>query len=273
MSPIHHDTMIDIVTSELNIVWNKVQKLTGYHGKVSILAHSLGSVICWDILSHQKRVHGLVSAIQRGVSSNGRFNGRNFLEAPETGYLYPSLDFEVVHNFLIGSPCAVFLMMRNQNNPSNSQAINLPGCQNIYNIFHPHDPLAYRLEPIVEKEKRWTEPVLIPHWKFGLRFHYQTKFWFKTLLHETEKVKESAVQALEDRIDSLSSFGNIVDEIVDKTAPSLEETGEEIGNERRLDFMLQEHEIENANEYLSALAAHSSYWENKDLSLFIAKQL
>ena len=37
--------------------------------------------------------------------------------------------------------------------------------------------------------------------------------------------------------------------------------------------MLQEREIEHANEYVAALAAHSSYWVEKDLSLFIARQI
>ena len=37
--------------------------------------------------------------------------------------------------------------------------------------------------------------------------------------------------------------------------------------------MLQEKEIENANEYVFALSAHSSYWTQKDLSLFIARQV
>lgn len=37
--------------------------------------------------------------------------------------------------------------------------------------------------------------------------------------------------------------------------------------------MLQEREIEHANEYVAAMAAHSSYWVEKDLSLFIARQI
>jgi hypothetical protein len=37
--------------------------------------------------------------------------------------------------------------------------------------------------------------------------------------------------------------------------------------------MLQEREIEKANEYVAALAAHSCYWLEKDLSLFIARQI
>jgi DDHD domain len=37
---------------------------------------------------------------------------------------------------------------------------------------------------------------------------------------------------------------------------------------RRIDYMLQEKEIEAANEYVAALAAHSCYWQEKDISLF-----
>jgi hypothetical protein len=42
---------------------------------------------------------------------------------------------------------------------------------------------------------------------------------------------------------------------------------------RRIDYMLQEKEIDRANEYVAALAAHSCYWLEKDLSLFIARQI
>lgn len=42
---------------------------------------------------------------------------------------------------------------------------------------------------------------------------------------------------------------------------------------RRLDYMLQEREIENANEYLFSLVAHSSYWRERDLSFFLARRI
>jgi hypothetical protein len=42
---------------------------------------------------------------------------------------------------------------------------------------------------------------------------------------------------------------------------------------QRIDYMLQEKEIEAANEYVAALAAHSCYWFEKDLSLFLARQI
>jgi hypothetical protein len=42
---------------------------------------------------------------------------------------------------------------------------------------------------------------------------------------------------------------------------------------RRCDYMLQEREIENANEYLFSLVAHSSYWRDRDLSFFLARRI
>lgn len=254
MSPHHHDMMVDIVISELNTVYTKFQHLTNYEGKVSIISHSLGSVICWDILSHQRKVNRMVHALQTRLSSNGKCNTSTFLEAPSSpGFEYPSLNFAVEHNFMIGSPVAVFLMMRNKSESSNYSHIQLPGCKHFYNVFHPFDPCAYRLEPLMDADSKYIDPVLIPHWKFGLRFHYQTKFWLKSLVNSTEKA-----------IDSFTLFGEN------------EDNEAELNQDRvpvRLDFMLQENEIESANEYISALAAHSSYWDNKDLSLFIAQQL
>ncbi len=38
-------------------------------------------------------------------------------------------------------------------------------------------------------------------------------------------------------------------------------------------FSQKEKEFENANEYLSAFAAHSTYWNNKDLCLFINERI
>ncbi|GMH56920.1 hypothetical protein TrRE_jg5291, partial [Triparma retinervis] len=50
------------------------------------------------------------------------------------------------------------------------------------------------------------------------------------------------------------------------------EAGRLNGGER-VDYVLQEKEIESTNEYLFALGAHSMYWGEKDLSLFIYRQL
>ena len=175
MSPEHHDVIIDIVTSEMNSVVERFRKLTEFSGRVSLVGHSLGSIISWDILAHQLRVdesrpglpdvpsHGSLASTISGYFSPTTEMSYLYGYAPEVTsptvdggtnpyaptipalhqsaplYQYPQLEFEVDNFFLLGSPVAVFLMIRNQRKPL-SEDFSLPGCHRVFNIFHPYDP-------------------------------------------------------------------------------------------------------------------------------------
>jgi hypothetical protein len=43
----------------------------------------------------------------------------------------------------------------------------------MYNIFHPYDPVAYRLEPFVRATHYDLEPDILPTWQGKYRVHYQ----------------------------------------------------------------------------------------------------
>ncbi len=281
MSPNYHDIMIDIVCKEMNFVVQKFRSLTGFKGKVSLLAHSLGSVISWDILSRQPSPKIEVEA-PTSLLDDLRF----FSTTPnsnETATNCPELNFQVSNTFMIGSPVAVFLMLRKQHEPLRHD-YQLPGCRRVFNIFHPYDPVAYRIEPLLSRENATAEPKIITHWKGGFRVQYQTKLLWRKIIDETKRTQKTVAKAVEAGIEGIG--------LLDKTVGDLmeEEDGDEssifsddssfqviqVGNlcgGKRLDYMLQEKEIENANEYLSALAAHSSYWGERDLSLFMARQI
>jgi hypothetical protein len=47
----------------------------------------------------------------------------------------------------------------------------LPTCPRFFNIFHPFDPVAYRIETLVNPELTSLRPVLIPHHKGRKRMH------------------------------------------------------------------------------------------------------
>ena len=47
----------------------------------------------------------------------------------------------------------------------------LPTCPGFFNIFHPFDPVAYRIETLVNPELTNLRPVLIPHHKGRKRMH------------------------------------------------------------------------------------------------------
>jgi hypothetical protein len=198
-------------------------------------------------------------------------------EAPSD---YPQLDFKVDNAFMLGSPIAVFLMIRNQRKPL-SPDFKLEGCESVFNIFHPYDPVAYRIEPLLDRRNAETEAKIMTHWHGGFRFQYQTKLLWKKIVQETVKTQENVVASLESGIAALG--------LLDGPNQDAEEEEEEFGVEytaephtvvtgslnrgQRIDYMLQEKELESANEYVAALAAHSCYWLEKDLSLFIARQI
>ena len=276
MSPKHHDIMIDIVCKEMNTVVQKYRSLTGFRGKVSLLAHSLGSVILWDILSHQyPEAKNDKNDLQRILSDNIDHN---------ESWQCPKLDFSVANTFMIGSPVAVFLMMRNQHEQLPLD-FSLPGCSRVFNIFHPYDPVAYRIEPLICSDNAEVEPKIITHWKGGFRVQYQTKFLWRKIVDNTMRTQKTVVKAVEAGIEGIGLLDKTVDDLMmdedldDESSMFSEDSGIkmiQVGNicgGRRLDYMLQEKEIENANEYFAALAAHSSYWGERDLSLFMARQI
>ena len=167
MSPEHHDIIIDIVTTEMNIVVDKFRQLTGFSGRISVIGHSLGSIISWDILANQRTSPEMPLGSEQeeraesaeGNQSNGSLQSllsdygtaRSIpADGPETDhpplsvainnplFSYPQLQFQVENFFLMGSPVAVFLMIRNQRRPLH-ESFYLNGCRRVFNIFHPYD--------------------------------------------------------------------------------------------------------------------------------------
>lgn len=51
----------------------------------------------------------------------------------------------------------------------------LPTTDGFYNIFHPYDPVAYRIEALVNSELIPLRPVLIPHHKGRKRMHLELR--------------------------------------------------------------------------------------------------
>jgi DDHD domain len=273
-------------THFLCLVVEKFRQTTGFNGKVSIIGHSLGSVISWDILSHQYAGNDSSDTPPDGASvySNHSLSERSgtpeltsqdMLGLPPLRS-YPRLDFKVQNFFLLGSPVPVFLMIRNPRKPL-SEDFTLPGCSRVFAIHHPYDPVAYRLEPCIDPRNADFEPALIKHWNGGLRVQYRTKRLWRKLMETTSTTQRQVAEVLEQGmagmglIDSNSGDDESVSESSTVTVNCVI-TGS-LNEGRRIDYSLQEKEIESANEYVSALAAHSSYWIEKDLSLFIARQI
>jgi hypothetical protein len=297
MSPEHHDIIVDVVTNEMNVVVDKFRRLTRFDGRISVIGHSLGSIIAWDILANQlpRGMRGVVSdesfdtlsgsySPALHVDRTTAYSGAPEITSPPASLSdYPPLNFQVDNFFLLGSPVAVFLMIRNQRKPL-SDDFYLRGCRRVFNIYHPYDPVAYRIEPCIDPRNADFEATIMKHWNGGFRVQYQTKRLWRKLVESTWKAQHSVVEMFEASMAGMGLVDSAVtDDDVDDEVSTSDTSCDEVTTNRvitgalnqgrRIDYMMQEKEIENANEYVAALAAHSSYWIEKDLSLFVARQI
>ncbi|XP_015885497.1 phospholipase SGR2 isoform X2 [Ziziphus jujuba] len=200
---------------------------------------------------------------------------------------YRKLEFKVDTFFAVGSPLGVFLALRNirigigkgqeywkEENISEE----MPACQLMFNIFHPFDPVAYRIEPLVCKEYSSKRPVIVPYHKGGKRLHIGFQEFTEDLSARSQAVmcrlhslrvkvltacqsrdadsqeEEEAAQEKEER-----SYGSLIMERL---------TG---STEGRIDHMLQDKTFQHP--YISAIGSHTNYWRDPDTALFILKHL
>ncbi|KAG0175291.1 hypothetical protein DFQ28_008238, partial [Apophysomyces sp. BC1034] len=151
-------------------------------GKVSLLGHSLGSLLAFDILTMQpmsQDSHLLTKLADRIFSKDDKKQA--------------ILPFAVQNFFALGSPLGIILLLRgfkiasrkclaasNRPNPNSllgELSINgspvsycYPAVEHMYNIFHKCDPVAYRLEPLIARHYTTKlKPVPIPYIKGGLK--------------------------------------------------------------------------------------------------------
>uniref|UniRef100_A0A8C5G6E5 Membrane-associated phosphatidylinositol transfer protein 2-like n=1 Tax=Gouania willdenowi TaxID=441366 RepID=A0A8C5G6E5_GOUWI len=74
-------------------------------------------------------------------------------------------DFEVTDFFLFGSPLGLVLALRKTVIPMLDVAQLRPACQQVYNLFHPADPSASRLEPLLERKFHLLPPFNVPRYQ------------------------------------------------------------------------------------------------------------
>ncbi|XP_024861390.1 phospholipase DDHD1 isoform X2 [Kryptolebias marmoratus] len=192
-SPLYRDEITKGLTEELNRLYSlfcsRNPEFEEKGGKVSIVSHSLGCVIAYDIITgwdpvrfclqelcavEEEQDMRWVSYEERQLLDQLRLTRNRLgelenqlakLEAsrPSTPQ---ALKFKVENFFCMGSPLAVFLALRGiRPGTSCNQNHFLPTsiCSRLFNVFHPTDPVAYRLEPLILKHYSNVAPVQI-HW-------------------------------------------------------------------------------------------------------------
>ncbi|XP_077510222.1 retinal degeneration B isoform X1 [Amblyomma americanum] len=93
-------------------------------------------------------------------------------------------DFEVSDFFMFGSPIALVLAYRKMLSFDDKNApLPRPQCSQVYNLFHPTDPLAARLEPLLSARFSQLPPVNVPRYQKyplgdGQPIHLLTQKWW-----------------------------------------------------------------------------------------------
>uniref|UniRef100_A0A183CHZ1 DDHD domain-containing protein n=2 Tax=Globodera pallida TaxID=36090 RepID=A0A183CHZ1_GLOPA len=177
-SPLYRTEIVNGVIRCLNSIYTTFKDNNpGFDGPVSIVGHSLGSVIAYDIMTrwspfllYDKIVS---SAIEENMQNCEEVGQRKLLEDLHNsrkrilevqGFMEQILisqeeriKFKVKNLFCLGSPLAIFIIMRGANYKS---VIPQPDqLERIFNIFHPYDPVAYRLEPVFHENYRHVRPM------------------------------------------------------------------------------------------------------------------
>ncbi|XP_038593668.1 SEC23-interacting protein isoform X2 [Micropterus salmoides] len=216
----------------------------------------------------------------------------------QVSVVYHALDFEPVNFFALGSPIGMFLTVRGLEKIE--ETYQLPTCKRFFNIYHPLDPVAYRIEPMIIPELD-LKPVLIPHHKGRKRLHLELK---ESLSRMGSDLKHGFISSLRSAWQTLNDFArahtasaqlqaelaivaNQIEEqekqaqeeqkIPESPEPQREEEPQVkmgmLNGGNRIDYVLQEKPIESFNEYLFALQSHLCYWQSEDTALLLLKEI
>ncbi|KAL8026952.1 hypothetical protein ABFX02_14G063600 [Erythranthe guttata] len=201
---------------------------------------------------------------------------------------YTKLEFKVDTFFAVGSPLGVFLSLRNvrlgigkgkeywEEDNINEE---MPACRQMFNIFHPFDPVAYRIEPLVCKEYMYMRPVIIPYHRGGKRLYVGFQEFREGFASRSQAFVDHLTSVKVKVLTICESRSN--DEEVEESGNTQERTERSYGSvmiERltgtengRIDHVLQDKTFRHP--YLSAIGSHTNYWRDSDTALFILKHL
>ncbi|KAM6996284.1 triacylglycerol hydrolase DDHD2 [Passerculus sandwichensis] len=205
---------------------------------------------------------------------------------------YPQLNYKPSIFFAFGSPIGMFLTVRGVKRIDPNYS--LPTCKGFFNIFHPFDPVAYRIEPMIVPEMEF-EPMLLPHHKGRKRMHLELK---EGLTRMSVDLKNNLLGSLRVAWQSFTRSPVLALEAGSSEAEAEAEAGTEkqpdtkaeeppaavkeesppinvgrLNGGNRIDYVLQEKPIESFNEYLFALQGHLCYWESEDTVLLVLKEI
>ena len=273
----HKPMMIEAVIREANHVYRLwCRHNPGFHenGRVHIIAHSLGSVMCLDILSNQP------TKLPESIDiENDKIHTNMF-------------EFDTKSLFFCGSPAGFFLLLNKaplvprkgrekpdmegeDTNGSVTGEAGTYGClavDNLYNVMHYLDPVAYRLNACVDVDYAAAlMPASVPSasetWSqyLGSVFRGKSAVPTRNMTGLDTMSKRPTVVNMPSTVE-LETHDFTKEEIAEKRMFLLNDNGQ-------IDYTLHPASGPLEIQYLNMLSAHSSYWTVRDFVRFLAIEI
>uniref|UniRef100_A0A674A9Y3 Phosphatidylinositol transfer protein membrane associated 2 n=1 Tax=Salmo trutta TaxID=8032 RepID=A0A674A9Y3_SALTR len=187
-APQYQDAVATVIQRANQVYGDFIRSLEGasFSGQVCVIGDCVGGILGFDALcssnvivseSQNSSRRGSTVSVQVPLSPSipqGYSTTKNSVLRTDPGSRRSSgstmleggrLDFEVADFFLFGSPLGLVLALRKTVVPSIDVSLLRPACQQLYNLFHPADPSASRLEPLLEKRFHQLPPFCVPRYQ------------------------------------------------------------------------------------------------------------
>jgi hypothetical protein len=272
----HKEKMTSAVIREANRVyrlWCRNNPGFEEHGRVHLIAHSLGSVMAMEILSRQPTRLGKDMKFDTHTPSEKIF------------------EFDTTNLFSCGSPSGFFLLLNNASlvprkgraKPGMEGEDKQPGIaseaqygclavDNIYNICHRNDPISYLQNAAVDQLYSATLlPAVIPTTGVGFMTRIgNTLRWASS--SPSDAYTASGPSSTRPELNQMPSTVEMEthnftrEEIAEKRMYLLNENGQ-------IDWFLESGGGPLEIQYLNMLSAHSSYWVLRDFVRFLVVEI
>ncbi|UQC75779.1 DDHD domain-containing protein [Colletotrichum lupini] len=202
----YREQISEIVLKESNRIFKLfMERNPEFKGKVHVVGHSLGSAIMFDILCRQKEKQKTLETPRNPLRfwpAQEKMEAHRDREANELRF-----EFDVEDFYCLGSPVGLFQMLKGRtiaarhlpnSRPSESPlnpdlmddpflaanpaspthrvsaitglpySVSSPKVSQLFNVFHPSDPISYRLEPLISPAMSSLKPQVLPYTKKGI---------------------------------------------------------------------------------------------------------
>ncbi|KAJ4429410.1 hypothetical protein ANN_21568 [Periplaneta americana] len=286
----------------------------GFNGQVCFVGDGVGSILGYDSLCRSVQYQSRHDSENSILDTDGpAVDEGDSVKTVHTGYgaeggqlntegLYPNkhltapaprrrssstsdhqckLEFEVSDFFMFGSPLALVLAYRKISSTDDKNSpIPRPLVQQVYNLFHPTDPVAARLEPLLSARFSMLPPVNVARYQKyplgnGQPYHLleiiqANPQMFAEGLNIAPPTPGSHLRRMSE-VSIQSTISGVIDSLPLQTINALTQKW---WGTKRLDYALYCPEG-LANFPTNALPHlfHASYWESSDVIAFILRQL